>query len=58
MSQRYKKLPSEILHIKDEYIAYCLDECCAYIMGRLDSGEEIKIKKHYSSFTEMYADYK
>ena len=36
--QRYRKLPSEILHIEDPYDAYCLDEACAYVMSELDAG--------------------
>ncbi len=57
MSRRYKKTPSELLAVKDEYTAYCLDEACAFIMGKLDAGEEILFKKHYSSFHDIYAQY-
>lgn len=38
-AQRYKKLPSEIIKIDDEYTAFCFDEACAYIMGKIDAGE-------------------
>lgn len=57
MSKRYKKLPSEILKIEDAYTAYCFDEACALIMQKIDDGEEIKFKKHYGSFSEMYANF-
>ena len=39
VAQRYNKLPSEILHIDDEYTAFCLDEACAYINMQLEKGE-------------------
>ena len=35
-SRRFKKLPSEILRIKDEYTSYCFDEACEYILSQLD----------------------
>ena len=54
---RYGKRPSELLDIEDNYTAYCLDEACAYIMNRIDKGDEMYFEKHYTSFTELYADY-
>lgn len=54
---RYGKRPSELLDIEDNYTAYCLDEACAYIMNRIDQGDEMYFEKHYTSFTELYADY-
>lgn len=36
VANRYNKLPSEILHIKDEYTAFCLDEACSYIHTQLE----------------------
>jgi len=41
VATKWKKLPSKILKIKDEYAAYCLDEVCAHILNRLEDGEEI-----------------
>ena len=35
-SRRFKKLPSEILRIEDEYTSYCFDEACEYILSQLD----------------------
>lgn len=55
--QRYKKLPSEVMHVEDGYTAYCLDEACSYISSRLDGGEELSFKTKYTSFSDMYAKY-
>ena len=33
---RFKKLPSEILKIKDEYTAFCFDEACMYIITQIE----------------------
>lgn len=57
MSQRYMIRPSQLLNVPDEYTAYCLDEACAYIMSRVDNGEELYFKKKYTSFTDMYSQY-
>lgn len=57
MSRRYRVRPSELLNISDEYTAYCLDEVCAYLMARVDNGEEMHFTKKYSSFTDIYKDY-
>ena len=40
MSQLYNQRPSEILNIYDEYVAYCLDEACAYIAIMMRDGNE------------------
>lgn len=42
MSQLYNQRPSEILNIYDEYVAYCLDEACAYITIMMRDGNEPK----------------
>lgn len=57
MVQRYQRTPSELLAIEDEYTSYCLDEACAYIMSRLDAGEEMAFTTRYSSFSEMYSKF-
>jgi hypothetical protein len=41
-SIKYNKLPSEILRIKDKYIAFCFDEACMYISNELENGNEPK----------------
>lgn len=63
MSQRYNERPSVILGVDEEYAAYCLDEACALIMGRLDNKEEPNFAKKdedahkYNSLSELYAKY-
>lgn len=57
VAKRYGRTPSELLSIDDEYTAYCLDEACAYIMGRLDKGDEMVFHRHYNSFSEIYSQF-
>lgn len=57
VAQRYSKRPSELLDIGDPYTAYCFDEACAYIMNRIDAGDEVVFEKKYKSFSDLYADY-
>jgi hypothetical protein len=70
MSKMYGKRPSEILGIIEEYDAYCLDEAVAYIILKMEQGEQPKYKQEKkadgsktgrakrkatcSSFSEMY----
>jgi ATP sulfurylase len=54
----YKVRPSTLLDIVDPYTAYCFDEACAYITGKLEQGEEPRFKKKYKSFKDIYAQYK
>lgn len=54
MSKLYNKLPSELLHIKDEYTAYCFDEACAYILTKMESGEQPSFRKSYTNFADLY----
>lgn len=54
MSNIYKCRPSSLLHIEDEYTSYCLDEACAYIMRKIENGEEPNFAVHYSSFSDLY----
>lgn len=53
----YKKQPSELLHIEDEYLAFCIDEAVALIITRLKDGEELQFKKVYNSFSDLYKNY-
>ena len=69
MSKEFNKLPSEILNIEDEYIAYCFNEACFNILMRIKNKEkpnyrkfEIKEKQekmqhNYRSFKDFYKDY-
>lgn len=36
--------PSELIGLTDPYLAFCFDECCAYILKRMQDGEEPIIK--------------
>ena len=54
LTQRYRRTPSEILHIEEPYDAYCLDEACAWVMSELDSGEKFYVNKHFKSASELY----
>ncbi len=39
MAEAYSTRPSEIMEIKDEYTAYCLDEALAYIVREIKGGK-------------------
>ena len=57
MAKRNKCRPSTFLDIADPYTAYCFDEACAYIIQKIEDGEEPKFEKpkqHFSSFKDMY----
>ena len=57
-----KVRPSEIMHIPDEYTAYCFDEACMYIRIKMEKDEEPHFeqvgndnsKPHFRSPSEMY----
>lgn len=57
MANVYKVLPSTLIYIEDEYTAYCFNEACAYIIGKLESGEEPTFSKKYRSFKDLYKQY-
>lgn len=54
----YKVRPSTLLDITDPYTSYCFDEACAYIIGKLEKGEEPQFRTKYKSFKDIYAQYK
>lgn len=39
MSDFYKCKPSEIIHLEDEYTAFCFDEACMFISLKMQGGE-------------------
>ena len=47
----YGKRPSEILGVTEEYDAYCFDEAVAYIILKLEQGEQPKYKKEHTRAT-------
>jgi hypothetical protein len=54
----YKKTPSELLFIQDEYTAFCLNQACAYIRSKIEyDKEEPVFTKKYSSFSQLYEQY-
>lgn len=57
MSRMYRCRPSELMGVPDPYTAYCLDEAVAYLMSRVDAGEELVFKREYSSFSDIYKQY-
>ena len=56
MSNLYRCRPSELLHIEEEYAAWCLDEACMFVKLKIDDGEEPVFKKQYTSFSSIYGD--
>lgn len=54
LSKTYKQRPSEILGIKDDYTAFCLDEACAYIKMRIEKGDEPSYAVKANSFSSFY----
>lgn len=62
MAEMFRKMPSEILYLNDEYVAFCFNEACFYIKVQIDKGEtpvfkyndEGKENRHYTSFSQMY----
>lgn len=58
MSKQYHERPSILLGIRDSYTAYCFDEACAYIVSRIQDGEEPNFSKtvtgNFSSASELY----
>lgn len=63
MAELYHVLPSEVMSIADEYIAYCFNEACAYIHQQIKMGKErvkttqkVAVQKRYSNFFSMYKD--
>jgi hypothetical protein len=50
----YGKRVSEILGVEQEYDAYCLDEAVAYIILRMEQGENPKYETKYTSAKDFY----
>lgn len=42
-ANRYNRLPSEILRIKDEYTAFCFDEVCLFISTKIENMSDKEI---------------
>lgn len=64
MSKIYNVRPSEFIGIKDDYTRYCFDEAVAYIISKMNNGENPSFsirgdngaieRPHYSKMSELY----
>lgn len=52
-AQEFKKLPSEVLGIKDSLAKYCFDQACSYILMNLKEGRELKSNKPTKTSSSM-----
>lgn len=64
MSEKYHKLPSEILGIEcGTYLSYCVDECAVFVLNQMKIANKEKrvfrYKKRiaYKSFSDLYKKY-
>lgn len=57
LSNVYNCRPSTLLDIADPYTAYCFDEACAFINGKMAQDEQPQFIKKYKSFKELYSKY-
>lgn len=44
------------MKISEDYAAFCFDEACDYILGRIEDDEEPKFKKKFGGFSDYYSD--
>ena len=58
MSKIYHKPPAELLGIEDEYTGFCLNEACMVIQIRMENGESPRFHRKYSSFSDLYNNYR
>jgi hypothetical protein len=54
MSKMYGKRVSEILGVTEEYDAYCLDEAVAYIILKMEQGEQPRYETKFTSAADYY----
>lgn len=52
----FKRLPSEIARIYDEYTAFCFDEACEYIISQLQQEKNPKWKEDYNTKEKIRND--
>lgn len=55
LAQAQKVSVSNLLRIEDDYIAFCLDEACEYIRGRVRDGEAPVYETKVTSMSEFYS---
>ena len=64
MAKEYNQKPSKIINIENDYIAYCFDEACIFLLSALKDGKKLKFDgdenqnkkpmKHFKSIREYY----
>ena len=65
VANAYNCKPSDILHIQDDYVAFCFNEVVNYITTRLKKGDDIHFEEdketddvmdvpHVSSLSDFY----
>lgn len=52
----FKRLPSEIARIYDEYTAFCFDEACEYIISQLQQDKKPRWKEDYNTKEKIRND--
>ena len=57
LANTYRCRPSTLLDIDDPYTAYCFDEACAYIVNKIEKGQEPTFERKFKSFRDMYRHY-
>lgn len=57
LANTYKCRPSTLIDIYDPYTAFCFDEACAYIIQKIEKGEEPSFKLKFKSFKDLYKHY-
>ena len=53
----YHCRPSSLLGIIDPYTSFCFDEACAYIIKKMEDGEEPTFRLKFKSFKDLYKHY-
>lgn len=59
MSIMFNEKPSDILGVKQDYLAWCINEAFYYFMQSVKDGKkpkEIKQKKKYKTISDFYFD--
>ncbi|MCE9677209.1 MULTISPECIES: hypothetical protein [Paraclostridium] len=44
-SKKFNRLPSEIIGLDDDYVAFCFDEACMYILNEYEQGNEAEFNE-------------
>lgn len=57
MANSWNKLPSEVMNIKDEYTAYCLNEAVDEIIYHLKNKETPTFEVKYKRFSDFYKQF-